>query len=128
MFITAAAGGTGQIAVQWAKQHGCHVIAMASTPEKVKYLKQLGADFVINYKEQDLDQVLTENYPEGVDVIWETIGGKVYQTLFNHLAPRGRLVIIGSITQYKNGSGLTAPEIENLNTKVSLILNKKNCF
>ena len=63
VLITAAAGGTGQIAVQWAKQKGCYVIGMTSTEEKAAFLRQLGADLVINYREQNVDQVLREKFP-----------------------------------------------------------------
>src|SRR5699024_10964281 len=63
VLITAAAGGTGQIAVQWAKHRGCYVIGMTSSEEKTSYLKELGADYVINYKDQSLEVVLKERFP-----------------------------------------------------------------
>lgn len=63
VLITAAAGGTGHIAVQWAKSKGCHVIGLTSSPEKAAFLKSIGADDIINYKTEDLDQVLTNKYP-----------------------------------------------------------------
>lgn len=118
VLITAAAGGTGQIAVQWAKQHGAYVIATTSSAAKAKYLKELGADEVINYREQDLGKVLKEKFPEGVDVIWETIGGETFKTLFESLGPKGRLVIIGSIHSYKEGAGFKDVHIEGLNGKL----------
>ncbi|CAG2109398.1 unnamed protein product [Medioppia subpectinata] len=102
VLVTAAAGGTGMVAVQWAKQKGCYVIGMTSTEEKVTFLKELGTDRVINYKTENLDEVLTKEFPEGVDVIWETIGGQVFETLFKHLALKGRLVLIGGTASYKS--------------------------
>ena len=63
MLITAAAGGTGQIAVQWAKKRGCYVIGTTSSEEKAQFVKDLGADEVINYKKENLDQVLKEKFP-----------------------------------------------------------------
>ena len=62
VLITAAAGGTGQIAVQWAKQRGAYVIGLTSSAEKAAHLKQLGADHVINYREESLDLVLKERF------------------------------------------------------------------
>ncbi|CAG2122993.1 unnamed protein product, partial [Medioppia subpectinata] len=59
---------------------------MTSSDEKAKLLKELGTDRVINYKTENLDEVLTKEFPNGVDVIWETIGGEVFKTLFKHLA------------------------------------------
>lgn len=117
VLITAAAGGTGHIGVQWAKRKGCHVIGTTSSAEKAKVLKELGVDRVINYREEDLDAVLKKEYPEGVDVIWETIGGKVFETLFQHLANRGRLVIIGGISGYKE-SGFPDVQIPHLPTQL----------
>ncbi|GBM56791.1 Prostaglandin reductase 3 [Araneus ventricosus] len=102
VLITAAAGGTGHIAVQWAKAAECHVIGTCSTEEKEKVLKDLGCDRVINYKKEDLAEVLAKEYPKGVDVIWETIGGKVFQDCLKNLAIKGRLLVIGGISAYKD--------------------------
>lgn len=63
VLVTAAAGGLGQLAVQWAKIHGCHVIATCSSDKKVEFLKSLNCDRIINYKKENLDQVLKEEYP-----------------------------------------------------------------
>lgn len=54
VLVTAAAGGTGQFAVQLAKLAGCHVIATCGGPDKAVMLKRLGADRVIDYKTEDL--------------------------------------------------------------------------
>ena len=104
VLITAAAGGTGQICVQWAKSKGCHVIGTTSSDEKADFLKSLGCDDVINYKKQDLYETLSKSYPGGVDVIWETVGGNMRDTLIEkHLAVHGRVVLIGQITSYEKG-------------------------
>lgn len=63
--VTAAAGGTGQFAVQLAKLAGCHVIGTCSTPEKAALLANLGCDRVINYNEESLGDVLSKEYPKG---------------------------------------------------------------
>lgn len=64
VLITAAAGGTGQFAVQLAKAAGNHVIATCSSAEKAKLLKTLGADRVINYRQEDVKTVLKQEYPK----------------------------------------------------------------
>ena len=79
---------------------GSYVIGITSADEKADFLKSIGADHVINYKKEDLDSVLKESYPEGVDVIWETIGGKTFEMLFDHLALHGRLITLGGISGY----------------------------
>lgn len=63
--ITAAAGGTGQFAVQIAANMGCHVIGTCSSEEKVAFLKSIGCTRAINYKAENLDEVLTKEYPKG---------------------------------------------------------------
>lgn len=65
VLITAPAGGTGHIGVQWAKAKGAHVIGTTSSAEKAAFLKSIGVDHVINYKEEDLSTALTRDYPEG---------------------------------------------------------------
>ncbi len=53
----------GHIGVQWAKQRGCYVIGTTSSTEKQKLLKELGCDRVINYREENIDEVLTKEFP-----------------------------------------------------------------
>lgn len=105
VLVTAAAGGLGQIVVQYAKSKGAFVIGTCSSEDKSHFLKQIGCDHVINYKRQDLKSVLKSEYPNGVDVVYETIGGEVFRTLLNALAVRGRLVVIGSIVHYNSDGG-----------------------
>ncbi|CAG2102094.1 unnamed protein product [Medioppia subpectinata] len=100
VLITAAAGGVGHIAAQWALLKGCHVIATTSNEKKEQFLKQIGCHRVINYKLENLDNVLKTEYPEGIDVVWETIGSPVFEQLFEHLARKGRLINIGATSGY----------------------------
>ncbi|XP_031568103.1 prostaglandin reductase-3-like [Actinia tenebrosa] len=105
VLVTAAAGGTGQFAVQLAKQAGCHVIGTCSSQEKVDLLKSLGCDRPINYKTEELNDVLKAEYPEGVDVVYESIGGNIFDVCVNRLATKGRLIVIGFITGYESKLG-----------------------
>jgi len=106
VLVTAAAGGTGHIAVQVAKAAGCHVIGTCSSEEKCKLLKSLGCDHVINYKEENLSSVLKETYPEGIDVIYESVGGATFEACLNRMAPKSRMIVIGFITSYDSPSGI----------------------
>ena len=111
VLITAAAGGTGQFAVQLAKLAGCHVIGTCSTDEKVDFLRRLGCDRPINYKREDLKEVLKKEYPKGVDVVYESIGGEIFNTCVKNLATHGRLIIIGFISSYQSESFSSRPNI-----------------
>ncbi|XP_072171706.1 prostaglandin reductase-3-like [Diadema setosum] len=111
VLITAAAGGTGQFAVQLAKLAGCHVIGTCSTDSKVEFLKSIGCDRPVNYKKENLKQVLRSEYPGGIDVVYETIGGEMFDTCLKALNNKGRLIVIGFITNYQQ-DGPLAPKNE----------------
>jgi hypothetical protein len=112
VLVTAAAGGTGQFAVQLAKLAGSTVIGTCGSDDKAGLLRRLGCDRVVNYKTEDLDAVLTSEYPRGVDLVYESVGRKLFDTCLDHLAIRGRLVIIGYITEYLSGfEQVTGPRI-----------------
>ncbi|GFR73191.1 zinc-binding alcohol dehydrogenase domain-containing protein 2-like, partial [Elysia marginata] len=66
--------------VQLAKLAGCHVIGTCSTDEKASFLKSIGCDRPIIYTRESLDDVLTNEYPEGIDVIYESVGGEMFNT------------------------------------------------
>ncbi len=101
VLVTAAAGGTGQFAVQLARLAGCHVIGTCSSDEKAEFLKSIGCHRPIVHTREDLDKVLTEEYPQGVDVVYESVGGSIFSTCVKHLALRGRLLLIGLISGYQ---------------------------
>lgn len=111
VLVTAAAGGTGQIAVQWAKNIGCHVIGTCSSDEKVKFLKEIGCDRPVNYKTENLRQVLKKEYPKGVDIVYESVGGEMFDICVDSLAIKGRLIIIGYITSYENDRGFIPSKV-----------------
>ena len=111
VLVTAAAGGTGQFAVQLAKLAGCHVIGTCSTDRKVAFLQSIGCDRAINYQKEDLRRVLREEYPEGVDVVYESVGGETFNTCVKSLANKGRLVVIGFIQNYQDSSFSARPTL-----------------
>lgn len=112
VLVTAAAGGTGQFAVQLAKLAGNTVIGTCSSDHKADLLRRLGCDRVVNYKTESLDAVLTAEYPRGVDLVYESVGRAMFDTCLDHLAIRGRLVIIGYITEYLDTpEAVTGPRV-----------------
>ena len=102
VLVTAAAGGTGQFAVQLAKLAGNHVIGTCGSDEKMHHLRELGCDRVINYRAEKVGAVLKTEYPDGVNLIYESVGGRMFDTCVKALARYGRLVIIGYISEYQN--------------------------
>lgn len=108
VLVTAAAGGTGQFAVQLAKRAGCHVIGTCSSDEKAGFLKSIGCDRPINYNVENLGETLRKEYPKGIDVVYESVGGSVLELAVNCLAQKGRLIVIGFISGYQSASGIPA--------------------
>jgi NADPH-dependent curcumin reductase CurA len=112
VLVTAAAGGTGHIAVQLAKLAGNHVIGTCSSEAKANLLKELGCDRIINYHTENLNQVLKQEYPNGINLIFECVGKEVFDTCIDNLAVRGRLVVVGFISEYaKTLEQVTQPRI-----------------
>jgi hypothetical protein len=105
VLVTAAAGGTGQFAVQLAKLAGNTVVATCGGKEKALLLKQLGVDRIIDYKAEDIKTVLRKEFPKGVDIIYESVGGDMFNLCLNALAVYGRLIVIGMISQYQGEHG-----------------------
>ncbi|KAK2565642.1 Prostaglandin reductase-3 [Acropora cervicornis] len=105
LLVSGLTAGIALEKVQLAKQAGCHVIGTCSTDSKVNFLKTLGCDRPINYKTENLNEVLKKEFPKGCDVVYESIGGEMFDTCMNRLATRGRLVTIGFITGYQSKLG-----------------------
>lgn len=104
VLITAAAGATGSYAVQLAKNAGAHVIGTCGGPAKARLLRELGCDRAIDYRKESLDAVLREEYPQGVSLVYEGVGGEMFDTAIEHLAVRGRLLVVGYISEYDRGA------------------------
>lgn len=96
LLVHGGSGGVGTSAIQIGKALGARVIATASTQEKLDICKRAGADELINYKENDFVEVvksLTDG--EGADVIYDPVGGDVFDQSSRCIAFGGRLLVIG---------------------------------
>ncbi|MEM9217549.1 MAG: zinc-binding dehydrogenase [Cyanobacteria bacterium P01_F01_bin.150] len=100
ILITAAAGGIGHIAVQLAKLAGNHVIGTCGSEAKGQLLEALGCDRVINYRQESVRDVLSKEYPNGINLVFNCVGRYMFDAGVEHLAVRGRFVIVGFISEY----------------------------
>ena len=99
VLVHAAGSGVGSAAIQIAKLSGAHVIATAGSAEKLEQASKLGADEVINYREQDfLQEVRRITNKRGVDVVVEHVGEQTWEHSIACLGRKGRLVICGATT------------------------------
>ena len=95
VLIHAAAGGVGSLAIQLAKWKGLTVFTTASQPQHIEMARQFGADHVINYRETDFVEVVQQHTNgNGVDVVFDTVGGDVFGSNFKALKVYGRAVCI----------------------------------
>jgi len=94
--VEAAAGGTGSLSVQLAKQAGAKVIALASSEEKRELCKRLGADEAVDSRSEDLGAAIREaNGGERVNAVLHMSGGDAFDAELGVLAPLGRMVVFG---------------------------------
>jgi NADPH:quinone reductase-like Zn-dependent oxidoreductase len=96
LLVHAAAGGVGSAAIQLGKVARAIVIATAGSDEKVEVCRELGADHAINYKTQDfVEEVKKITGGRGADVVYDPVGGDVYDRSTKCIAFEGRIVIVG---------------------------------
>ncbi|PXX89731.1 NADPH:quinone oxidoreductase [Marinobacter vulgaris] len=96
LLVLGASGGVGLATVELGKAMGAHVIAAASTAEKLAVAREAGADELINYTEEPLkDAVKRLTNSKGVDVIYDPVGGEFTEQALRAMAWNGRHLIIG---------------------------------
>ncbi|KAK9862321.1 hypothetical protein WJX84_001807 [Apatococcus fuscideae] len=101
VLITAAAGATGHIGAQLAVLAGCTTIATCGGPKKVAALKKLGVQHIIDYKSEDVGEALTRICPDGLDIVYEGVGGDLRKTILPFLKPDGCMLCVGTVEHGK---------------------------
>jgi NADPH-dependent curcumin reductase CurA len=110
--VSAASGGVGQVAGQLAKIRGCRVVGITSTPEKCAFVTEvLGFDAVVSHLTEDFPEQLSASCPDGIDVYFENVGGKVFEAVLPLLNQDSRITICGMISQYGSTDGRPAAEV-----------------
>ncbi|MBU2254613.1 MAG: NADPH:quinone oxidoreductase family protein [Gammaproteobacteria bacterium] len=96
LLVLGASGGVGLAAVEIGKAMGAKVIAAASSAEKLEVAKAAGADELINYSENNLkDEVKRLTGGQGADVIYDPVGGDLFDAAIRSIAWNGRLLVVG---------------------------------
>ncbi len=97
VFIPGAGGGVASMGIQMAKHAGAVVYTTTSTQEKMQAAKELGADFVFNYHDDDwVEQVVGATDGRGVDLAQDNVGAATWANTLKTLAQNGRMVVCGS--------------------------------
>jgi NADPH-dependent curcumin reductase CurA len=100
VFVSAAAGAVGSAVVQIAKARGMTVIGSAGGPEKCDYVRSLGADRAIDYRERPILKSLAEAAPQGIDVYFDNVGGDHLDAALALARNHARFAICGMIEGY----------------------------
>ncbi|MDX1268671.1 MAG: zinc-binding dehydrogenase, partial [Oceanisphaera sp.] len=104
--VAAATGPVGATVAQIGKLKGCRVVAVAGGEEKCRYaLDTLGVDACIDHKADDFADQLAAACPDGIDIYFENVGGKVLDAVLPLLNTSARIPVCGLISQY-NATGL----------------------
>lgn len=107
VLVHAAAGGVGQVLVQWAKRLGLEVFATAGSDDKVAFVKSLGADHVINYRTHDFaNEVARITEGKGLSVVFDSVGKDTFDGSLECLEPKGLVVNYGTASGQVEGFAL----------------------
>ena len=114
--VSAASGAVGSVVGQLAKLAGCRAVGIAGGPEKCAYVTdELGFDACIDYKAGNLEADIVAATPDGIDGIFENVGGEIFDTCLARMNPFGRIALCGLISGY-DGQDLSLNNVRVLLT------------
>lgn len=110
--VSAATGAVGSVVGQIAKIKGCRVVGVAGTAEKCAYaMAELGLDACVQHSADDFADQLTKACGDGVDIYYDNVGGKVFETVLQLLNVGARVPICGIISYYNATSLPPGPNL-----------------
>ena len=95
LLVHAGASGVGMAAVQIGKAFGARIIATAGSEEKLNFCREQGAEHAINYRDETWVDQVKQITGKGADVIYDPVGGDVFDLSTKCIAPDGRLLVVG---------------------------------
>jgi NADPH-dependent curcumin reductase CurA len=105
VLVTGAAGATGSLVGQLAKIAGCRVVGVAGGEAKCRWLtEELGFDAAVDYRSDTFRRQARAALPGGADILWDNVGGKVFDSLLPRIATGARVVICGAIAIYSDAA------------------------
>lgn len=122
--VAAATGPVGATVGQIGKIMGCRVVGVAGGPDKCAYaVDELGFDACIDHKADDFAEQLAKASPDGIDVYFENVGGKVLDAVIPLLNANARVPLCGLVSQYNATELPSGPD--RMNWLMGQILRKK---
>jgi hypothetical protein len=121
LVVTAAAGSVGSLVCQIGKKLGLKVVGIAGGPEKCAWLESAcGVDAAIDYKSAaGVGQQLDALCPEGIDLVFENVGGPVFDHILDRINDRARIALCGLISSYNGGVTQKASSLMQLVNKAA---------
>ena len=114
--VSAASGAVGSVVGQLARQRGCRAVGIAGGAAKCAYVvNQLGFDACIDYKAGNLQADLAAATPNGIDAVFENVGGTIFDACIARMNPFGRIALCGLIAGY-NGGQMSLNNVRNFLT------------
>jgi NADPH-dependent curcumin reductase CurA len=110
MLLSGAAGGVGSIVAQLAARVvGADVVGIAGGKEKCAFVQSLGCSASIDYSDGPIAEAIAAALPDGIDFYFDNVGGEILAAALEHLRPRARILLCGSISEYARAEpfGLT---------------------
>lgn len=105
VLVSAAAGSVGVYVGQIAKALGCRVVGIAGGPEKCAWVvDELGFDACVDYRASGFFKALRGACPDGVDIYFDNVGGKILETALFIMNEKGRVVCCGAVSQYDSAA------------------------
>ncbi|KCB40575.1 NADP-dependent oxidoreductase [Bordetella hinzii] len=122
--VAAASGAVGSVVGQVARIKGCRVVGIAGGVDKCRYaVEELGFDACVDHRAADLAGRLAEVTPDGIDVYFENVGGKVFDAVLPRLNPRARVPVCGLISAYNATEPPAGPD--RLPALMGVVLRKR---
>ena len=109
--VSAATGAVGSLVGQIAKLKGCRVVGVAGAAAKCRYaVDTLGIDACVSHHDEDLAGALNDACPDGIDVYYENVGGKVFDAAIGLMNVHGRIPVCGTIAHYNDTGPPPGPD------------------
>jgi len=124
MIVSGAAGAVGSIAGQLGKIMGCRVVGITGSDQKVALLKsKFHFDEAINYKNTvDLTRAIKTACPDGVDIYFDNVGGKISDAVLNNINKHARIPLCGAISMYNDTTPLLGPYVQPILVSKSALM------
>ncbi len=122
LIVTAAAGSVGSLACQIGKIMGAKVIGIAGGAEKCDWLvTECGIDAAIDYKSENVVERLDQLAPEGIDMVFENVGGSIMDAILDRINDHARIALCGLISSYNGGGTQSTTSLNQVVIKTARI-------